>query len=100
MPPQSGGLPDESGTISLTQSEAETIAKRVYQDNFGALTKALKESPAKMFDVVEQVLAGVGLIRVTSTGWTVLPVAARYRDPKAVWEPTLEDIALLEDLAQ
>jgi len=95
-----GRLPDESGMISLTKSEAETIAERVYQDNFGALTKALKDSPAKLFEVVGQVLAGVGLIRVTSAGWTVLPLAARYRDPKAVWEPTLEDIAPREDLAQ
>ena len=95
-----GRLPDEFGRITLTRSEAETVAERVYQDNFGALTKALRESPAKMFDVVEHVLTGVGLIRVTATGWTVLPVAARYRDPKAVWEPTLEDIAPLEDPAQ
>jgi uncharacterized protein (TIGR02678 family) len=95
-----GRLPDESGRITLTRSEAATVAERVYQDNFGALTKVLKESPGRMFDAVEQVLAGVGLIRVTSTGWTVLPVAARYRDPKAVWEPTLEDIAPLEDPAQ
>lgn len=95
-----GRLPDESGMISLTKSEAETIAERVYQDNFGALTKALKDSPAKLFEVVAQVLAGAGLIRVTSAGWIVLPVAARYRDPKAVWEPTLEDIAPREDLAQ
>jgi len=85
-------LPNDPGWITLTRAEAETVAGRVYRDNFGALTKALKESPSKMFDVVEQVLSGCGLIRVTSAGWTVSPVAARYRDPKAVWEPTLEDL--------
>jgi hypothetical protein len=87
-----GRLPDEFGRMTLTRSEAETVAGRIYRDNFRALTKALAESPAKMFDVIEQVLVGVGLIRVTSTGWIVLPVAARYRDAKAVWEPALEDM--------
>ena len=89
----SGGEPDEAGTLTLTGEAVETIAERVYVDNFGALTIALKESPAKMLAVVEQVLAGVGLIRVTGDGWKVLPIAARYRDPKAVWEPTLADSA-------
>lgn len=43
-----------------------------------------------MLAAVEPVLTEAGLIRVTDAGWTVLPVAGRYRDPKAVWEPTLE----------
>lgn len=89
----SGRSADEAGTLTLTRTAVETIAERVYVDNFGALTITLKESPARMLVVVEQVLAGVGLIRVTGEGWKVLPVAARYRDPRAVWEPTLEDLA-------
>ena len=89
----SGRWADEAGTLTLTRTEVEAIAERVYAGNFGALTITLKESPARMLAVVEQVLAGVGLIRVTGEGWKVLPVAGRYRDPKAVWEPTLEDLA-------
>ena len=65
---------------------------RVYTENFGALTKALGESPARLRSGVEPILSGLGLIRTGDDGWIVLPVAGRYRDPKAVWELTLEDI--------
>jgi uncharacterized protein (TIGR02678 family) len=88
----SGRLPDESGRVALIKAEVEATAERVYQDNYGALTKVMKESPAKMLSIAQQVLLGAGLIRITDAGWVVLPVAARYRDPKAVWEPTLDDI--------
>ena len=36
---------------------------------------------------------GALAIRVSDGEWKILPVAARYRDPRAVWEPTLEDLA-------
>lgn len=88
-----GRVPGESGVIALTRAETEAIAERVYTDNHGALTIALKESPARMLGVVERILVGAGLIRVVSDGgWAILPVAARYRDPKAVWEQTLEEL--------
>jgi uncharacterized protein (TIGR02678 family) len=93
----SGRLPDESGRMALAGTEVETLAERVYQDHYGALTKVMKESPAKMLSIAQQVLLGAGLIRVNETGWVVLPVAARYRDPKAVWEPALDDIGAAED---
>ncbi len=51
----------------------------------------LKESPARLRSVVERILAGLGLIRTSGDGWTILPVAGRYRDPRAVWEPVLEE---------
>jgi uncharacterized protein (TIGR02678 family) len=85
----SGRQPDESGRIMLGRVEVEAAATRVYQDNYGALTKAMKESPARMLSMAQEVLLGAGLIRQTDAGWAVLPVAARYRDPKAVWEPAL-----------
>jgi uncharacterized protein (TIGR02678 family) len=87
----SGRLSDESGRIELSRTDVEAVAERVYQDNYGALTKVMKESPTKMLHVAQQVLLGTGLIRETCAGCTVLPVAARYRDPKAVWTPTLDD---------
>jgi len=87
-----GQAPNGSGVIALTRTEIKSVANRVYMDNLGALTIALKESPARMLSVVERILVGAGLIRVTDGGWTILPVAARYRDPKAVWEQTLEDM--------
>jgi len=96
----SGRLPDESGRITLNRAEVETTAERVQADNYGALTKVMKESPAKMLSVAKQVLLGAGLIRETDGGWIVLPVAARYRDPKAVWEPTLDDIVAADDDAE
>jgi uncharacterized protein (TIGR02678 family) len=89
----SGRLPDEVGRITLSRAEVETAAEQVYRDNYGALTKVMKESPAKMLSVAQGVLLGAGLVRQTDVGWVVLPVAARYRDPKAAWEPTLEDFA-------
>ena len=87
-----GRSPDDDGRIPLTPDEVETAAKRVYTDNFGALTNDLKKSPLVMLAAVEPVLIEAGLVRVSDAGWTVLPVAGRYRDPRAVWEPTLEDM--------
>jgi uncharacterized protein (TIGR02678 family) len=88
-----GRIPQESGEMVLTTAETEAIAERVYIDNHGALTNALKASPAVMLAALEQVLVAAGLIRVTSGGWVILPVAGRYRDPKATWEQTLEEVA-------
>jgi uncharacterized protein (TIGR02678 family) len=88
-----GRSPDDDGRIPLTPDEVETAAERVYTGNFGALTNDLKKSPLVMLAAVEPVLTEAGLIRVSDAGWTVLPVAGRYRDPRAVWEPTLEDMA-------
>lgn len=87
-----GRSPDNDGRIPLTPDEVETAAERVYTGNFGALTNDLKKSPLVMLAAVEPTLTEAGLIRVSNAGWTVLPVAGRYRDPKAVWEPTLEDM--------
>jgi uncharacterized protein (TIGR02678 family) len=87
-----GRSPDDDGRIPLTPDEVETAAERVYTGNFGALTNELKKSPLVMLAAVEPVLIEAGLIRVSDAGWTLLPVTGRYRDPKAVWEPTLEDM--------
>ena len=87
-----GRSPDDDGRIPLTLDEVETAAERVYAGNFGALTNELKKSPVVMLAAVEPVLTEAGLVRVSDAGWTVLPVAGRYRDPRAVWEPTLEDL--------
>ena len=87
----SGRQPDESGRITLGGAEVETAATRVYQDNYSALTKVMKESPARMLNIAQEVLLGAGLIRQADACWIVLPIAARYRDPKAVWEPALDD---------
>jgi len=87
-----GRSPDDDGRIALTPHEVETAAERVYTGNFGALTNDLKKSPLVMLTAVEPVLIEAGLVRAKDAGWTVLPVAGRYRDPKAVWEPTLEDM--------
>lgn len=92
-----GRPPDESGRIPLTADEVGTAAERVYTDNFNALTNDLKKSPLVMLAAIERVLVGAGLLRVTAAGWIVLPVAGRFRDPRAVWEPTLEDVAHDDD---
>ncbi len=85
------GGPDESGRIMLTGVQVDAVVTRVYTGHFRALTKELGESPARLRSVVERILAGLGLIRTSGDGWTILPVAGRYRDPRAVWEPVLEE---------
>jgi len=86
------GEPDQLGQIKLTGSQVDAVATRVYTANFRALTRTLSDSPARLRSVVERILAGLGLIRPKGDGWTVMPTAARYRDPKAIWEPILDDI--------
>jgi uncharacterized protein (TIGR02678 family) len=86
------GGPDESGRITLSGAQVDGVTERVYTANFGALTMEVKESPARLRSVVERILVGLGLIRTTGDGWIILPVAGRYRDPKAVWEPALEGV--------
>lgn len=88
----SGREPDESGRIMLTGPQVDAVVARVYGENLRALTKALSESPDRLRSAVEPILAGLGLIRAADGSWSVLPVAGRYRDPRAVWEPTLEEI--------
>jgi uncharacterized protein (TIGR02678 family) len=83
---------DESGRIVLTNTQVDALAARVYTGHFGALTNEIRESPARLRSVTERILAGLGLIRTSGDGWTILPVAGRYRDPRAVWEPTLEEV--------
>lgn len=83
--------PGEHGRVTLDGAQVDAAAAHVYTANFRALTKALSESPARMRHLTGRILAGLGLIRLAGDGWTVLPAAARYRDPQAVWEPTLED---------
>lgn len=89
------GVPDDNGRITLTGDQVDAVAARVYMDNFGALTKALKDSPVRLRAAVEPILTGLGLIRPlmpAGGGWVILPVAGRYRDSKAVWEPALQDV--------
>jgi hypothetical protein len=84
-------VPDESGRIALTGAQVDAVAERVFAGNFRALTKELRESPTRLRSVTERILAGLGLIRPSGDGWMILPVAGRYRDPRATWEPTLEE---------
>ncbi len=86
------GGPDESGRITLSGAQVDGVTERIYTANFRALTMEVKESPARLRSVVERILAGLGLIRRTGDDWIILPVAGRYRDPKAVWEPALEGV--------
>jgi uncharacterized protein (TIGR02678 family) len=86
------GGPDQSGRIMLSGAQVDRVTERVYAAHFRALTMEVKESPARLRSVVERILAGLGLIRTSGDGWIILPVAGRYRDPKAVWEPALEGV--------
>lgn len=88
-------VPDDNGRITLPGELVDAVAVRVYLDNFRPLTKALRASPARLRAAVEPILTGLGLIRPLMPAggdWVILPVAGRYRDPKAVWEPALEDV--------
>ncbi|MGH3202151.1 MAG: DUF2398 family protein [Streptosporangiaceae bacterium] len=86
------GEPDASGRIVLAGAQVDAAVTRTYTGNFRALTNEIRESPARLRSVVERILAGLGLIRTSGDGWIIVPLAGRYRDPKAVWEPVLEEI--------
>jgi uncharacterized protein (TIGR02678 family) len=88
-----GTVPDDIGRIILADTQVDAIAARVYANHCRALTNALKESPARLRSAVEPILTGLGLIRLTPEGgWVILPVAGRYRNPKAAWEPVQEEL--------
>ena len=89
-----GRVPDEYGQIPLTGEQVDATVAHTYMDNSRALTIALRDSPVRLRAAVEPILAGLGLIRLapTSGGWVIQPVAGRYRNPKAAWEPALEDL--------
>lgn len=88
-----GRVPDEHGRITLDGEQVDATAARAYADNSRALTNALRDSPARLRAAVEPILIGLGLIRpAPAGGWVIQAVAGRYRNPKAVWEPCLEDL--------
>lgn len=84
--------PDENGQVHLRNEQVDAIAVRAYADHRRALTKALADSPDRLRAAAEHILGGLGLIRVSDAGWTVLPVAGRYREARAVWEPARIDM--------
>jgi len=89
----SGAAPGPDGCVTLSGAQVDAAVTHVYTANSRALTQALSDSPARLRAVTERILAGLGLVRPDGDGgWAVLPTAARYRDPKALWEPTLEDV--------
>jgi uncharacterized protein (TIGR02678 family) len=89
-----GRIPDQHGRISLTGEQVDDTVAHNYTDNSRALTLVLKDSPARLRAAVEPILVGLGLIRTAQAGggWVIQPVAGRYRNPKAAWEPALEDL--------
>lgn len=87
-----GRDPDESGRVMLTGAQVDAVLARVYADNFQALTKELRESPARLRPAVQPILAGLGLVRADGDGWAVLPVAGRFRGARAGWAPMLEEV--------
>jgi uncharacterized protein (TIGR02678 family) len=89
-----GRVPDEHGRITLAGEQVDATAARAYADNSRALTNALRDSPARLRAAVEPILIGLGLIRLAPAGggWVIQAAAGRYRNPKAVWEPCLEDL--------
>ena len=86
-PPQ-----DDAGRVKLSSAAVDAIAAHLHAEHHRALTRALADGPGRIRVVAEDLLVGLGLLRVGGDGgWTLLPTAARYRDPKAVWEPALTD---------
>lgn len=85
--------PDADGCLRLNGDQVDAAAAHLYAAHSRALTRALADSPARLRSAAERILAGLGLVRLTADGgWTITPAAARYRNPKAIWEPTLEDV--------
>lgn len=93
---KAGPAPDQRGSVRLPADTVDNLADHLYATYAGALTEALSASAGQLRSAVEGVLGGLGLLRVgQDRSWTIAPVAARYRDPRATWEPTLTDPELL-----
>jgi uncharacterized protein (TIGR02678 family) len=89
-----GRVPDGHGRILLILEQVDAAVAHTYMDNYRALTVALRDSPARLRAAVEPILVGLGLIRLIQAdgGWMIQPIAGRYRNPKAAWEPAMEDL--------
>ena len=89
---KTGPAPDDVGRINLSSAAVDAIAAHLHAEHHRALTRALSDSPGRIRVVAEDLLVGLGLLRVEhDDGWILLPTSARYRDSKAVWEPALTD---------
>jgi len=79
--------PAGQGRRFVPDEQVDECATQLYDSEASHLTVSLKQSPAVLRQEVERRLADIGLIKVTDDGWTLLPVAARYRNA-ALERPT------------
>ena len=87
--------PPTSRPDHRSASRSRTPQSRCLHRQLRRPDEDLNESPARLRSrPSNQCCSGLGLVRTCDDGWIVLPVAGRYRDPKAVWEPTLEDMTV------
>ncbi len=87
------GTPHDDGTVRLTPYQVGELIDDLLRSRGTYMNDRQRSDPAVVLDDAQRVLTELGLLRVTGDGgWTLLPPAARYRDPDILFsEPTVEN---------
>ena len=72
--------PGPAGRRHADSCVVDALATSLHTEHGQRLTVALRESPAAVREAAETQLRAAGLLDVDATGWTLHPVAGRYRD--------------------
>ncbi len=95
------GAATEGSFRRLSLAEVDRIADEVWADGGSRLTAELRESSNAVMVAVRNRLTELGLLRADDEGWTLTPLAARYRDAELVTgDPapeTIDQQMLLEE---
>ena len=95
------GAATEGSFRRLSLAEVDRIADEVWADGGSRLTAELRESSNAVMVAVRHRLTELGLLRADDEGWTLTPLAARYRDAELVaGDPapgTIDQQMLLEE---
>lgn len=67
---------DVAGPAAIRDAAADVVARFPK-----AMTAAFREDPGRLAEVAVVILAELDLLRRAESGWRVMPVAARFRDP-------------------
>ncbi|MCK2245204.1 MULTISPECIES: DUF2398 family protein [unclassified Crossiella] len=95
-----GPSPDGAGRITVTSEVIDQVTAEVRIRCAEALTEDLRGGTGSLRTAVEPILQALGVVRISANkGWTVLPTAARFRNPRLSYQPALPTDELLPDPA-
>lgn len=94
-----GPSPDGNGRVTVTSTLVDQVTAEVQERHAEALTDDLRGGASRLRAAVEPILKALGVVRVsTSQDWTVLPTAARFRNPRVSFQPILTAVDLTPDV--